>query len=323
MDYTLCAGVILPHKIYVLNLKLCIYIQRSKKRENEFWGLIMSTVVEKAQCKFCGSTKLIRYGCHKNIQRFWCKDCQRKFADNQALPHMKIPSKKIETAVGSYFQGESLLQITHDFVARHGIYISDSTVRKWVETYSKMGACDTQKFHPRTSDTWIINFSIVTIDKSNYWLIDIIDLKSYFILNTTFSESLNLQDVIAAIELAQVRAEKKPKGLIVTGNLHLIDTNQLDKELFKRQNLLVSSNPDKLDEYYQKIKYAYCMRNKIISKLKNKRSVNTIINGWGVHYNFHRIHELLDRLTPAEKAGIDYGFPARYEDCMEQIEVLI
>jgi hypothetical protein len=105
--------------------------------------------------------------------------------------------------------------------------------------------------------------------------------------------------------------------------LHLIDTNQLDKELFKREKLLVSSNLDKQDEYYQKIKYAYCKRNKIISKLKNKRSVNTIINGWGVHYNFHRIHELLDRSTPAEKAGIDYGFPERYEDCMEQFEDLI
>lgn len=236
---------------------------------------------------------------------------------------MKIPSKQIETAVGAYYQGESLLQITHDFVARHGIYISDSTVRKWVETYSKMGAYDTQKFHPRTCDTWIINFSVVTVDKSNCWLIDIIDLNSYFILSTTFSETLNIQDVIAAIEIAQKRANKKPKGLLVTGNLNLINTNQLDKELFKREKLLIGSNPDKHDEYYQKIKYAYCKRNKIISKLKNKRSINTIIDGWVVHYNFHRRHELLDRLTPAEKAGIDYGFPDRYEDGLEQIEGLI
>ena len=32
-------------------------------------------------CKYCGSHNVIRYGTYNGQQRFWCKDCKRKFAE--------------------------------------------------------------------------------------------------------------------------------------------------------------------------------------------------------------------------------------------------
>jgi transposase-like protein len=38
------------------------------------------------ECKYCNSLNTVKYGTFEGTQYYWCKDCQRKFADNKALP---------------------------------------------------------------------------------------------------------------------------------------------------------------------------------------------------------------------------------------------
>jgi len=45
-------------------------------------------------CKYCGSPNVVKFGTFNGIQRYWCKDCKRKFADNKALLKMKTPEEK-------------------------------------------------------------------------------------------------------------------------------------------------------------------------------------------------------------------------------------
>jgi len=54
----------------------------------EAWDLQQGRVMMKVTyddfaCKFCGSRNIIRYGRFRGIQRYFCNDCQRKFADNE------------------------------------------------------------------------------------------------------------------------------------------------------------------------------------------------------------------------------------------------
>jgi len=46
-------------------------------------------------CKYCQSDKIRKFGTHKGIQRYWCKECERKFVNNGAIPKMKTSSKQI------------------------------------------------------------------------------------------------------------------------------------------------------------------------------------------------------------------------------------
>ena len=66
------------------------------------------------KCKFCGSGNVVRYGKYKGVQRYFCKNCKRKFVDNDALPKMKTPVRQIASAISGYYGGMSL-----DSVARH------------------------------------------------------------------------------------------------------------------------------------------------------------------------------------------------------------
>ena len=58
-------------------------------------NIVAETYSELIKCKFCGSTNVVRFGTRDGVQRFWCKDCERKFVDNKALPGFRIPTEWI------------------------------------------------------------------------------------------------------------------------------------------------------------------------------------------------------------------------------------
>jgi len=39
-------------------------------------------------CKYCKSPNIVKFGTFEGVQRYWCKDCKRKFADNMVLLKM-------------------------------------------------------------------------------------------------------------------------------------------------------------------------------------------------------------------------------------------
>ena len=45
-------------------------------------------------CKYCGAANVIKFGTFNGIQRYWCKDCRRKFVAG-TLPKMKTDTKII------------------------------------------------------------------------------------------------------------------------------------------------------------------------------------------------------------------------------------
>ncbi|MFC2033484.1 hypothetical protein ACFLUB_03075 [Chloroflexota bacterium] len=89
------------------------------------------------RCKFCGSPHIIRYGHYRNMQRWWCKDCQRKFADNDALPDMRTPYEQVASTLSMYYEGMSLNAIRRHLNQMHQNYPSDSTVYEWIVRFSE------------------------------------------------------------------------------------------------------------------------------------------------------------------------------------------
>lgn len=59
-------------------------------------------------CKYCQSPNVVKFGTFQGTQRYWGKDCKRKFADNKALPTIKTPVADISSALSCYFGGMPL-----------------------------------------------------------------------------------------------------------------------------------------------------------------------------------------------------------------------
>jgi transposase-like protein len=58
-------------------------------------------------CKYCGGDAVTKYGTARGAQRYWCKTCRRKFADNKAMPGRRVRPEVVGDAIAAYYDGLS------------------------------------------------------------------------------------------------------------------------------------------------------------------------------------------------------------------------
>jgi transposase-like protein len=133
---------------------------------------------------------VIKYGHFRGIQRFFCKDCKRKFADNDALPNMQTPIDQVGAAIGMYYEGQSPNTITRLLTQIYNSYPSDSTVYRWISRFTRQAISEAKAYKPNVGDTWVANETVLSLDYgSNVWFWDIIDTKTRFLLASYISKA--------------------------------------------------------------------------------------------------------------------------------------
>ena len=115
----------------------------------------MRTEYKTLACKFCGSKKVVRYGHYQMIQRWWCKDCKRKFVDNDALPKMRTPIAEVAAALTMFYEGLSLNGIRRNLDQIFGDYPSDSSVYGWIVRFSKVAISEAKDYQVHAGSVWI------------------------------------------------------------------------------------------------------------------------------------------------------------------------
>jgi len=178
-------------------------------------------------CKYCGSNNVIKYGKHSGVQRFFCKDCKRKFADNDALPNMQTPIDQVGAAIGMFYEGQSLNSIRRLLNQIYNSYPSDSTVYRWVSKFTKQAVKDAKKYKPRVGNTWVADETVLKIDGKNVWFWDIIDADTRFLLASHISKTRTIKDARKLMELAARTAGKPPKVVLTDGLKAYLDGIEL------------------------------------------------------------------------------------------------
>jgi transposase-like protein len=260
-------------------------------------------------CKLCGSQNIIRFGHYRGIQRWWCKDCRRKFADNDALPDMRMPTDQVALAVGMYYEGRSLNVIPRLMYQLQHSLVTHTSVKKWVTLLSKMGVAEADKARVNAGDLWFGYEKSIKIGGRNYWTIDIIDTNTWFLLATRLSGSRSIDDIREIMEIARDRAGKVPEQVFTDRWKGYLDGIELAYGADVRDISTIRSGDRnvylKLAESWQR---TLKDRDKIINRLKNKENACLILNGWSVHYNYFRIHEALNGRTPGEAAKSNFQY---------------
>jgi len=259
---------------------------------------------EGAPCKLCGSVHIVKYGCAKGVQRWWCKDCHHKFVDNKASPGMKIPKEQIAYALTMYYEGMGFKGICRYLQQNYNSYPSDSTVYRWIERFTKEAIAAAKKNTPKVGDVWIAISTPLKIGKENIWFWDIMDVNTRFILASHVSRKLTARDAKVTLSRAIKTAGKIPRG-VFTDQLAVyikgleVSLNSMTKRISARK--LLNSPDSQLMENYRSTLNA---RTAVLKGFKNLKSARNVIRGWPVHYNYLRPHEITANATPAYKAGI-------------------
>lgn len=271
-------------------------------------SVVYTSEIRETKCKFCGSTEIVKNGRRKGRQYWLCKRCGKGFVDNQAIPGMRYPIENIGSALWQYYTGSSLNDI-RGYIEQHtGNRPSDSSIFGWVKRFSEIAINEAEKHTPQVGDTWIADETVVKIGGKNWWLWDIIDEDTRFLLATHLSETRMTKDAQELMRLASKKAGKVPKCVVTDRLRAYLDGIELqfgaDTKHKHGSPFDVESNTNLIERFHGTLKD----RLKVMRGLKSPETADFLIKGWLVFYNYIRPHESLDDKTPAEVAKITLPF---------------
>jgi len=272
-------------------------------------------------CKYCGGYNIIKYGTFRGRQRFWCKDCKRKFADNDALPNMKTPIDQVGTAIGMYYEGQSLNSICRLLTQIYHSYPSDSTVYRWIAKFTKQAVNEARDYKLDVGNVWVADETVLDIDGKNVWFWDIIDAKTRFLLASRISRSRTIKDAALLMNEARRRAGKSPKTILTDKLAAYLDGIELvfgaATKHIRSKPFTIENNTNLIERFHGTLKD----RTKVMRGLKDTKSARLITEGWLLHYNYLRPHEALKGKTPAEVAGVKYPY-RNWQEVVAKREVI-
>ncbi|MFC1991840.1 transposase [Chloroflexota bacterium] len=269
------------------------------------------------KCKYCQSENVIKYGKYKDNQYYYCKDCQRKFADVDTIPKMQYATSKVADVLNMYYEGMSLLEIRRNLIQQHNDYISDATAYNWVNRFSKHAILEANKYTPKVGSVWVADETMINLDGKDIWFWDIIDTKTRFLVASHMSYGRTTRDAQALMKQAFDRTGKIPRVIYTDKLRAYLDGIELnfgaDTKHKQGSPFDVEHKGNFIERFHSTIK----SRTKVMRGLRNKESARLFMDGWLVHYNFFRPHMSLNDMTPAMVAGIRFPF-RNWKDITEQ-----
>jgi len=254
-------------------------------------------------CKYCGSPNVIKFGTFNGVQRYWCKDCKRKFVLG-TLPKMKTDTNVISAALSCYFGGMPLDAIQRHLEQQYHHYYTEMGIYNWVKRFSKEAVERTKDFHPVVGDTWIADETVLKVGGRNIWFFDVIDEKTRYLLASRLSESRTIKEAALVMNEAKRRAGKSPKRILTDKLAAYIDGIEYvfgaDTKHIQSKPFTDVNSTNIIERFQGTLKD----RTKIIRGFKNMRTAELLTDAWLVHYNFFKEHETLGNIPPAQKMGI-------------------
>lgn len=186
-------------------------------------------------CPFCKSKRLIKRGLRKTenrgkIQRYSCKDCKRRFVENDGFYRMRNSPLKVTGCLDMYFRGVSLRKIQEHLHAFTPHNSSHMTILRWIRKYSIMIGKFTDGIKIKNSDTISFDEMEYKVKGKDSYFIDVIDTKTRYLLSSGFYYDRTIK------ELTEVLTKSKDNSINETLNFQSDGLKGYHKALKKSYN---------------------------------------------------------------------------------------
>lgn len=259
-------------------------------------------------CKYCGSEKIVKNGSAKGEPIFKCKDCGHRFTEGSDFPKMRTQSRIISSSIDMYFEGLSVRKIQTQIEKLYGVSVSQTAVWKWIMKYSVLVTKYVETLSPQVLGIYHIDETAIKCKGIQRWFWECIDEGSKMIVGSHLSGSRTTEDAMAVFEESLRITKRKPTSIYCDGLPAYVDAyNKMFRTMKKegRPELIRSvgirnvHNQNAVERLHSTLKD----RLKPARGLKDMETVNTLLDGWVIHYNYVRKHQTL-KMTPAQAAGI-------------------
>ena len=123
----------------------------------------------------------------------------------QATPHEK------GAAVDMYFDGLSYRRTAENIGEYFGWDTDATSIYRWVRDLSGKADSVLRPMKVDTGTIWVADEVVVNVGGKNYWLFNVVDAKSRFVLAAYLSPVRTTRAAATALTLAREKAEKPPR----------------------------------------------------------------------------------------------------------------
>ena len=255
------------------------------------------------------SDKVVKHGIRNNksgqIQKFFCKCCNKWFSINYGFEKMHSTPQMITAAMQLYFSNESYRNIKK-FLELQGVKISHVAVYKWITKYVKLMDKYLEQIKPNVSNAWRTDELYFKVKGNTKYLYALMDDETRFWIAQQVGDSKYTEDIRPLLQKGKEIAGKRPLALISDGAPNFSDA--VKKEYFNLQNPRtkhirhIRFKGDHNNNKMERLNGEVRDREKVTRGLKKIDS--PLLKGYQIYHNYIREHEGLNGQTPAEKCGI-------------------
>ncbi|MGA2574178.1 MAG: DDE-type integrase/transposase/recombinase [Candidatus Methanomethylicaceae archaeon] len=308
---------------HILSVQLWLNLTKNLKPK-----AIKPEYSEVHECKFCGSTELMKYGkkTKQFKQRYYCKSCQRTFVPDSITRKMWFRPEVVTSVLDLYYKGVSLRNIQDHLSQICGVQLnSHATILNWIKKYESLIGDYVKTLKPEIGKQWHVDEMKVKFGGSWKWLWNVMDKDTRFLLASNITESRDVDDAREVFALAKEIAKGQKPERIISDGLPAYKKAVI-KEFFtirKPRTEHVSHihlTGDINNNLIERLHGTKRDREKVFRGLKKEET--PIIPMQDIYYNFVKPHQALQGKTPAEKSGIGIEDRNKWQGLIEKSTAL-
>lgn len=265
------------------------------------------------ECTDCRSIDVVGWGYRATragaSPRFLCRACGHRFTDREGFLRRRSDPAKIAIALDLYFRGLSVRKVSEHLAQVHDLKVSPSTVHTWIVTYSKLAARWMDSLAPRTGARWQIDETFVRGSGRLWYVWNVLDAESRFLLASHISRRRGLYDAEASIAKAKRATMDRPTEVLTDG--FPAYPTAVGRQLGARvrggrtnpHRRVRSIRAKVSNNRVERLNGTEKERLKVMRGLPGGRKSAAILEGFRVHYNLVQDHDTLGT-TPGVAAGL-------------------
>lgn len=269
-------------------------------------------------CKFCGKEDLIKKGKKNDFQRYRCKSCGKHFFDNDAFPRMRNKKIIIRFALDSYFEGLSFRKVSRQIKKIWNLDVNPSTILRWIIKYVPQVNEYLKNFHPNASGhDWHNDETMIPVNGEKVWFWDLIDYNTKFLFSGFVSgRKRNIKQARRMYKEARDLADGLPDAVYCDRNPTYERAFRgvffkKDIGMYNKIGIRSKINTNNaIERFHSTLKDR-------LKPMRGMQNPHAVLDGFKIHYNYIRVHQSLDGLTPAQAGGINLPFTDGWGDLID------
>jgi putative transposase len=256
---------------------------------------------KKVLCRFCKSKNTIKRGKRKTqnrglIQRYFCKDCKKRFTANDGFFRMRNNPEKITFCLDAYFRGMSLRKLQENLEIFQGKNSHYSTILRWIQKYCKQIGEFTDKLKLNISPSIQLDEMEFKTKGKDSWFIDIIDVRTRYIVASNYEYSRNPKELRKVLKKAK---DSSNTDIFIISTDALQGYSKCIRSLWhyskQPRHYEVKSSSKKFNWRIERLHNSIRERTKIMRQFNQLESAKSIMKGYEIFYNFCRKHQAIKK----------------------------